>query len=63
MIISTGFEHLTHYTVEFIASPPPVPSQCYDPAEEQTFGPILRFVRRVYTVDAVKNIIDSNNCN
>ena len=56
MLISTGFEHLTHYTVELIVSGTFIPGQCYDPAEEQIrfAGPIaLRFVTRTYTLDRV----------
>ena len=56
MLISTGFEHLTHYTVELITAGTFVPGQCYDPVEEQTTmaGPVtLRFVYRIYTLDRV----------
>ena len=51
--MSAGFELLTHYTMEMVVSGTSVPGQCYDPAEEQRIGPILKFVRRVYTIDRV----------
>ena len=63
MSISTGFEHLTHYTVELLITGTFVPGQCYDVAEEQTrmAGPItLRFLTRTYTLNRVSiDLIDN----
>ena len=46
--LSTGFEHLAHYKVEFISNI----RGCHDPAEEQTEG-VFRFVNKTYTLDKV----------